>query len=999
MNTIRENFNWKIYLDINVRDENINTEDKAVYHWIKTDNDKSKIYSINSITQDFDWKSYRDLNPDIVGCDGKIDYEYHWYKYGLKDNRKYKEINLLNQTEIVEENSSIKNTTSNINEFDWKFYINFYPDLRRGGVTDEKSAVHHYFNYGIKEGRIGCEDVDEYSPASDEADLSRLNDNNNNTEFNWKFYLDFYPDLRKAGLIDEKSAEHHYFNYGIKEGRIGSEDMKNEFIPSKDKLIIVLSNDSEEKSSQFVQTLLINIQTICYDYKNYDIVTNENIFKSSNITKSSNIIKYLHEKKIIDILTNQKLLKFKEVILNITSLNFSNFSLKTIYDILLLFRSSNMIDTKKIILNIHDFNWLYPSDPKITISDFTHRKSESIEYVNKIFNKSISDLVIFPSKHILDLYEKKGLILDNNVNYVINNHPDIYYIDIMPYFHKVNNVIKIAYIRDLYNIEDYDIILNLIKVLTYDFMIEFHLIGDTNQKEIKTKSNIKIIYHGKYKSSEIFKIINLIKPHLFVLSSICYETWNYDCNIVLKTGLPIFYEKNLYGDRLNHRQNTNIFPYSHENFNDMYASFIKCLKSIRSSGNSESQKNCASINYVDLDESPSIYVTGIYHNLYSRVSDISNINNYKSQLLITYQNFNYKYSIIHNEIKPFAVYFPQFHRVEENNINFYENYNDLISLSKIRQNGYKYELTPLNNLIDYYDLLLDSNIIDTQISIAKSYGIYGFSIYHYWFANNKTFPTRNKVMYKVVEKIFSRKYENFYFYLTWPNENWTQHTTLTKKNSELLQDYDDKSDILKHFNYLLKFFKHQNYYQINNKPVFMIHHPWLMNESQLNKFYLIFDQLCKQNGFNGIYLCIHGMINSHLSMNCLRYFSHPNYKVLMPKKNFNKEYYDYSKYLDDLYDKEQTKGILSTFTGFDNTARLYGFNKHNSTIANNDTLEYFEKFLLHQMKRFKNTENETKIFLINAWNEWGENMVLEPSNEEKFSKLEIFQKCLLNIFS
>jgi len=37
--------------------------------------------------------------------------------------------------------------------------------------------------------------------------------------FNWKFYIEYYPDLRKAGINTEEKARNHYINHGIKENR------------------------------------------------------------------------------------------------------------------------------------------------------------------------------------------------------------------------------------------------------------------------------------------------------------------------------------------------------------------------------------------------------------------------------------------------------------------------------------------------------------------------------------------------------------------------------------------------------------------------------------------------------------------------------------------------------------------------------------------------------------------------------------------------------------
>ena len=41
-----------------------------------------------------------------------------------------------------------------MNNFDYKFYINYYSDLKKDGITTEKKAFEHYISNGIKEGRL-----------------------------------------------------------------------------------------------------------------------------------------------------------------------------------------------------------------------------------------------------------------------------------------------------------------------------------------------------------------------------------------------------------------------------------------------------------------------------------------------------------------------------------------------------------------------------------------------------------------------------------------------------------------------------------------------------------------------------------------------------------------------------------------------------------------------------------------------------------------------------
>lgn len=39
--------------------------------------------------------------------------------------------------------------------FDWKFYVSFYPDLKRTGINNRRKAIRHWLQFGCPEGRIG----------------------------------------------------------------------------------------------------------------------------------------------------------------------------------------------------------------------------------------------------------------------------------------------------------------------------------------------------------------------------------------------------------------------------------------------------------------------------------------------------------------------------------------------------------------------------------------------------------------------------------------------------------------------------------------------------------------------------------------------------------------------------------------------------------------------------------------------------------------------------
>jgi hypothetical protein len=86
-------------------------------------------------------------------------------------------------------------------EFDWKFYVNFYPDINH--VTSKIEAWKHYKTFGFFENRHHCKE-----PLKKE-----MKDNN----FDWKFYVSQYPDL--SHVTNKYVAWQHYLINGMKENR------------------------------------------------------------------------------------------------------------------------------------------------------------------------------------------------------------------------------------------------------------------------------------------------------------------------------------------------------------------------------------------------------------------------------------------------------------------------------------------------------------------------------------------------------------------------------------------------------------------------------------------------------------------------------------------------------------------------------------------------------------------------------------------------------------
>ena len=269
-------------------------------------------------------------------------------------------------------------------------------------------------------------------------------------------------------------------------------------------------------------------------------------------------------------------------------------------------------------------------------------------------------------------------------------------------------------------------------------------------------------------------------------------------------------------------------------------------------------------------------------------------------------------------------------------------------------------------------------------------------MYYYWFSTN-TITNKKTIMNNIHQKFLNKNIKNKKIFYIWANENWSDNPAFGSSNHKILNDYND-SDINLHCNKLIKDFQKNNYLKINNKPVFFIHHSWCIPNNKLEKFKNILISKCKDNNFDGLYLKINSMNVPDEIINKKKsdyYQFHPNYKRTKSIKIKNNQIYlDYDKYIHT--ELNHIAPIQTLFFDFNNRVRLSNPDKLNkSTICINNTEHNMIKYL-KSINNFYNKNNfdDQPILLINAWNEWGEKMHIEPSNEKNTYYLDLINKYL-----
>ena len=168
---------------------------------------------------DFNWQDYVNRYEDLrnAGIDTQAEAVRHWNQYGKNENRSYTPLAADNwlagrsyKAELIPEG------------FNWQTYVNANADLRNAGIDTETEAKRHFALYGVNESRSGAPAVDNWlkNTAYEATNVP--------TNFDWKYYVAKYPDLRAAGIDTQAEAQRHYALYGQGEGRLFADQLAKE---------------------------------------------------------------------------------------------------------------------------------------------------------------------------------------------------------------------------------------------------------------------------------------------------------------------------------------------------------------------------------------------------------------------------------------------------------------------------------------------------------------------------------------------------------------------------------------------------------------------------------------------------------------------------------------------------------------------------------------------------------------------------------------------------
>lgn len=345
--------------------------------------------------------------------------------------------------------------------------------------------------------------------------------------------------------------------------------------------------------------------------------------------------------------------------------------------------------------------------------------------------------------------------------------------------------------------------------------------------------------------------------------------------------------------------------------------------------------------------------------------------------------------------KLIAFYLPQYHPFAENDKAWGKGFTEWtnVTAGKPRFVGHQQPILPGG--LGFYDLRVDDSIRE-QIELAKQHGIYGFCFYYYWFSGKKIMDTP-------LNSFLRHKEWDFNFTICWANENWTKRWDGREDDIIIGQEYL-KDDPLKFIKDVEDILNDDRYINIDGKPVLVVYRASELKRPK--EYAAVWREYFKQTHNKELYLVSSMGFEigdpGDYGFDCgLDFapqttffkkdafidnaFPYMNQKLKLIDKRFNGAVTHYrdlalNKKINSYFDFPVIKSIPPSW---DNDARKKG----TGYVMYGSNPDLYGEWLNNVLDEERRMGAKSPIVFINAWNEWAEGAVLEPSQHFGYANL------------
>jgi hypothetical protein len=359
-------------------------------------------------------------------------------------------------------------------------------------------------------------------------------------------------------------------------------------------------------------------------------------------------------------------------------------------------------------------------------------------------------------------------------------------------------------------------------------------------------------------------------------------------------------------------------------------------------------------------------------------------------------------------MKVMCMYLPQYHSFPENDEWWGKDYTEWVAVKRAHPlyRGHVQPKVPLGG--NYYDLDKDGvATLTRQAELAKKYGVYGFSIYQYYF-RGKT------LMEKPLRTLLEHPEIDIKYNICWANETWTRTWYDLSDQILIEQEYGDMDDWREYFRHILPYFHDDRYIKVGNRPVWQVYKTF--DIPCFREMTGAFNEWAKEEGFDGLYIVSGKTAAGSDTRDDLidgYYFFEPGYTLKNDFGFCQKALYNMGTFLRSLRNRAFSGIVGNTLERRVNAnsimrsimRRTYSDNEFPGLIPDWDNTprrdykglvymgtspELFEKTLRVLKEKVK--DHPVDFVYVNAWNEWGEGAYVEPDEARGYAYLEAIKR-------
>ncbi len=351
------------------------------------------------------------------------------------------------------------------------------------------------------------------------------------------------------------------------------------------------------------------------------------------------------------------------------------------------------------------------------------------------------------------------------------------------------------------------------------------------------------------------------------------------------------------------------------------------------------------------------------------------------------------------QARVYPFYLPQFHPFPENDAWWGKGFSEWNNVAAAKPLFLGHRQPALPSDLGYYDLR-DPWVRPTQYALAQGAGVEGFMYYYYWFEGKK-------LMDLPVEQLVASD-DDHPFCLMWANENWTRRWDGWEEDVLIAQDYESvpAEQFIEDVRHLIT---DPRYTKIDGKPVLAVYR--ITQIPDFERVIAHWRRRAEAFGLPGLVLLVvdvgvqvqgfPGDVREAGLDGVLefpphnRHWVHPDGGLYEVDERFEGAFLRYDS-LATHAERQELEGIEDhrypgVMVTFDNTARRQ-FKSHVYYGANPFT---FRRWVRTAVLSLQHRPYEERIVFMNAWNEWAEGAVLEPTQRFGNCYLQAVRSALL----